>query len=802
MHALWLSAVMCTAGGCFGISQNPSYFPRLLPTGDIIRTHAKPPGWGYFTNFDPHACRLEVRPLEGTNPVRTSHVLIATVYDGEGVPRRNRRVEWMVEGVGNIVEVDESGYFPGRGYKVDNKYAVSYTDYCEHTITRGTPDPKDDFVIRPGQSWCVVSSAVEGDTHVTVYAPEIANWQAHKVVVNKHWVDAEWVLPPPAANRAGTEHSFVTNVFRHTDKKPLANYRVRYRILDGPPAMFIPSRSQEAVAVSDLSGNAGATLAQLSPQPGINRIGIEIIRPPDPTSPSGSGIIIGRGGTTKEWLAASITVNKSGPATAAVGQEIPYTIAVRNNGRVESQAITLREATPEGLQYVRSEPPAVAEGNQLAWTLAPLAPGQAHNVQVTFQANRVGPVTNTVIATTADGLRAEHSATTEVTQPQLNVSKVGPVAGVVGTPITYQITVTNSGTGPATNVVLSDDFDAGLEHDSRANPVELRLGTLGPNETRTIPLALTPRQTGQLMNRVTVTADGGLRAQAQHPVNVQQARLTIQMTGPERRYVDRPAVFDIRVSNTSDIPLSNVVVRNLLPPELAFVSATEGGQLSERQVVWNLGALAPRQERVLQVTARCLRIARQAVNVAIASADPGIQERAEAGLEILGLPAFRLEVIDVDEPVELNGRTSYKISVTNQGSLPGTGVEIVALAPPQMRVLDARGPTQARVGEATAEGQQIVFPAVESLAPGQTLNYAVDVQAVQAGTARFRVELRATTLERPVVEEEPTTIYAPGNGPPPRDGAPATPPGPATPPPAPAPAESGTGSAPSPSPPP
>src|SRR5689334_23076175 len=72
--------------GCFGVSQNPSYFPSLLPTGDIIRTHARPPGFSYFTNFDPHACRLEVRPLDATNPVQTQHVLIATIYDDKGKP--------------------------------------------------------------------------------------------------------------------------------------------------------------------------------------------------------------------------------------------------------------------------------------------------------------------------------------------------------------------------------------------------------------------------------------------------------------------------------------------------------------------------------------------------------------------------------------------------------------------------------------------------------------------------------------------------------------------------------------------
>src|SRR6266446_1406187 len=131
---LLAGAGLSSVSGCFGVSQNPSYFPHLLPTGDIIRTHAKPPGFGYFSNFDPHAVHLEVRPIESTNPVRTQHVLIATVYDEKGQPRRDRRVEWMLEGVGNIVEVDESGLFAGRGYKVDNKYAVSYTDYCEHTL--------------------------------------------------------------------------------------------------------------------------------------------------------------------------------------------------------------------------------------------------------------------------------------------------------------------------------------------------------------------------------------------------------------------------------------------------------------------------------------------------------------------------------------------------------------------------------------------------------------------------------------------------------------------------------------------
>src|SRR3712207_8109044 len=39
-----LAAGLCLLTGCFGVSQNPSYFPYLHPFGDVIQTHAKPPG--------------------------------------------------------------------------------------------------------------------------------------------------------------------------------------------------------------------------------------------------------------------------------------------------------------------------------------------------------------------------------------------------------------------------------------------------------------------------------------------------------------------------------------------------------------------------------------------------------------------------------------------------------------------------------------------------------------------------------------------------------------------------------------
>jgi uncharacterized repeat protein (TIGR01451 family) len=757
-----LAAACLLLSGCYGVSHNPSYFPySLTPFGDIVRTHAKPAGPGAYGNFDPHAVRVEVRPLEGVSSVRRHYVLLATVYDEKGEPRRDRRVEWMLEGAGNIIEVDESGFGPGRGYKVDNHYAVSYTDYREHHVTRGNADPADDFVVRPGQSWCVISAAVEGDTHVSVYCPEIYNWDHNKVVVTTHWVDVAWAFPRPAVARAGAENALTTSVLRVTDKQPLAGYKVRYRILDGPPAVFLPARTQEYVATSDLAGNAPVALAQLGPAAGVNKIGVEVIRAPDPTRPSDAGLTLARGETTVSWQAPVITLDLAAPPTVIVGQDLTYTIALNNAGEVESRAMTVRAAVPEGTQYVGSDPAAVAENDGLVWTLGELAGKQARTLTATFRTTRVGAVTAKVRVETAEGLRGEKSATTDVTaqpRPALKVSVEGPAAGAVGAPVAYRITVSNPGTGPATGVVLNAKFDDGLEHESKVNPVETAIGTLAPGESKAVPLALTARRAGELTTVVTARADGGLSDVGRQTVAVKRAEVSLRNTGPAWRYVGRPADWSIEVANKGEVPLTNVVVRDDLPPELAFQKASDGGTAQGGRVKWAVGALAPGEKKALTLTTVCQALAPRAVTVAAVTADPGIDAKAEAALEIRGLPAVRMKVADRDDPVEVGKQTGYRVEVTNQGSLAAGDVQVVAVVPDEMAVLDARGPTAAKV-----DGQRVTFPPVASLAPGQALTYTIEVRALKAGTAYFRAELTTSTLTKPLVEEESTSVL-PTNG--------------------------------------
>lgn len=738
--------------GC--LAQNPSKFPYFLPFGESIQTHAKPPGKGYFANFDPYACRLEVRPKEASIGVGQSQVLIATIYDASGQPRRARRVEWMLEGKGHIIEVDESGYHAGRGAKINNQYGYSYTSYFEHLIDRGNSNPTDDFIIRPGQTWCVISSPIEGDTQVTVYAPEIFDWDKHKVIVQTHWVNAGWIFPPPATCRGGSVCYLTTNVYRLSDKQPLAGYRVRYTVLDGPPCFIAGTQDRVGEVATDFLGNAKIGFKQQGAQAGVNRIGIEVIRPPDPTA-LGPGIILGRGESSIEWTAPALAFKKSGPPTAAIGQTVVYTLTITNNGRVDSEPLTVYESLPDGMSFVGSSPQANRDGAQLVWTIAPVPAGQSASIQVSLRADRLGSITNVASVRSPDGLTAEDSLTTVVAAPGLSLTKTGPQTALVGEPINYVITATNTGNGPATNIIIRDQFDAGLAHASGTGPLDLAPFNLAAGESRTFDLSLTAQREGVFVNRASASADGGLTANAEHPVTVTQPKLKLAVTAPKAKYVRSRVEWTISVANPNSTPLNNVNVRSQLPSEVSYLDASDGGRPEGSAIVWSFPTLAPGEEKKLRVAGRADRVTARAINRVSVTAAPSIDDLAEAAVELRGAPALLVEMVDTKDPITVGERTSYDIRVSNTGTLVTGGIQLVAIVPPEMQFIKATGP-----GGSVAEvqGNRLIFPVQDGLIPENALSYTITLEGVKAGDPRLRIELKSNLSPDLIVEEEPTTV--------------------------------------------
>ena len=85
---------------------------------------------------------------------------------------------------------------------------------------RGTPQTIDDVPLQRGQSWVSVTSPTEGTTHVTVLAPDAANWDQRRQTATIYWVDVEWTLPGQTIVQAGQPQVLTTTLRRRSGKPP------------------------------------------------------------------------------------------------------------------------------------------------------------------------------------------------------------------------------------------------------------------------------------------------------------------------------------------------------------------------------------------------------------------------------------------------------------------------------------------------------------------------------------------------------------------------------------------------------
>jgi uncharacterized repeat protein (TIGR01451 family) len=603
--------------------------------------------------------------------------------------------------------------------------------------------------------------------------------------IGQHIGSPAWTFPPPQSAPSAATVALTTEVFRKSDRQGLEGYRVRYRVLDGPPGVFEPGQAMEATLPTDQAGRATVSLTQTLTVQGRTRISVEILRASD-NDPSRA--VLAANETVIDWQLGTLTLQESCPPTVLVGQEVPCKLTIDNATRAPARFLTVRASLMEGMTLLRSNPPAFQDGAQLVWTLDQVPPQGKRTLEVIYQAARTGQQTGRASLVTSEGRTEERIFSVKVAprpQPHLRIESTGTSAALLarnsaslqGLPLTYQLLVGNDGTDTAANVRLLAEIDPSLENEAGANPVEWSLGTMTPGARRTATLTLKPRRGGQAAVRLTAVSEGRTVGQAQQLVDVREAGVSLRVLGPEVRYVGRPVVWNLEVKNTGAQDLTQLTVNDTLPPELEFVVATDGGQLRGREVVWTIDRLRPGVVRRLTLTTNATRLASGAINRARVLAVTTLElsgprvgqltsagaaapaytlcDQAEARIALHGLPAFKLR-LEGKGPLEVGEQATYTLEVTNSGSLPGSDVKLVGILPPQMRPLSA-GPTPYRL-----EGRQVTFQPIPTLAPGQVIRYVIQVQAVQAGDARFRAELTSATLHDAVVKENSILVHAVG----------------------------------------
>lgn len=447
----------------------------------------------------------------------------------------------------------------------------------------------------------------------------------------------------------------------------------------------------------------------------------------------------------------SLTIEKVAPPEIQVGKMAPVKIRVRNVGQVPADNVVIRDEVPEGTRLMEAnpQPNSTAEG-ALLWDVGSINPGDEVVVTMELMPQAEGPIGS--VATIA--FQASASSRSRATKPELMLTHTSAEKVMVGDSVIFRIELSNPGSGTATHVVLEENVPAGLSH-STGDELKYEVGEIRPGQTRKLELKLNAAKAGFVTNTLVARADAGLMVKDTIELEVVAPQLEVGVKGPVRRYLEREATFTVSVSNPGTAAAKNVELIAQLPQGLKFVSLNNSGHYDRGRhaIIWSLEQLPSGEMGKAQFKAIPTAMGNYRIR-AIAKADRELTSSQEHALAVEGLAALYFGLVDQTDPIEIGGRTTYILTVENQGSKTATNVRFVASVPPGLTAIAADGATPGVIRE-----QTIVFEPIERLAPKAKTSFRIVVKGAVAGDHKLRVDMTSDEISTPVMKEENTRVF-------------------------------------------
>lgn len=309
-------------------------------------------------------------------------------------------------------------------------------------------------------------------------------------------------------------------------------------------------------------------------------------------------------------LQAVLQLVKTTPAEVLLCEPIPVTFVVTNTGNGTAKNVAIVEALPEGLLTEDGK-------RQLAFDAGTLDPGRSKEFTASLRATKAGKYANKAVATSSTGLRVESArTTTTVRQPVLSIRKTGPERQYIGRPVTYEITVANTGDGVAKQTTIEEtippeatSITASSGGAVSGSKVTWQLGTIAPNQHKKVSITYTVQNAADLSSSATATAycASKVAANAQTSVVGVPAILLEVIDVGDPVEIGGQGTYIITATNQGSAPGTNIRIVCVLEDKMQCMSLSgatagtvEGGVITFAP----LASLAPRTKAIWRVVAR------------------------------------------------------------------------------------------------------------------------------------------------------------------------------------------------------
>ena len=451
--------------------------------------------------------------------------------------------------------------------------------------------------------------------------------------------------------------------------------------------------------------------------------------------------------------APSLTIEKFSPREIQVNQPADFQIVIRNVGRVPVDNVQVFDQIPVGTEFLEATPkPNQNNNRQLNWMVGTVNPGTEKRINLKLKPTKPGEIGSVAQMTFA----TRSSMRTRVTQPILEISHRTKPQVLVGDDVMIDVVVTNRGDGPAQNVLIQEDVPNQLDFRDGYREIEYEVGTLLPNQSRNVRLALRAKKAGKLQNVIFATGAGGLKSQHKLDMEVVAPKLQAKADGPTRRFMGRRAQHQFSVANNGTAAATNVDLVARLPSGLRYVNSNNKGTYDPNvhAVFWELAELQRGVTADVEVATEPIAIGSQPIKFEV-NADRNMVDKVEQPLSVEHLVDVFFDIDDVVDPIEIGSETQYRVQVVNQGTKPATNVRLTIDFPQGLKPASVDGPLDNRIS-----GQQILFTPIGSLKPGERVQFLVKGSGQAAGDHRVVLKMQTDGRSTAVAKEESTRVYS------------------------------------------
>ncbi len=382
------------------------------------------------------------------------------------------------------------------------------------------------------------------------------------------------------------------------------------------------------------------------------------------------------------------------PDPVQAGGTLTYILTVQNIGNENATNVVVTEVYDANVMYSGATPSPTYGDN--VWIFPTLNVSESKTITVTVTVNSPLPngtlLHNYVNATCDEGIFSETWENTIVgSAPEISIMKSdNPDPVQAGGTLVYILTVQNIGSDNATNVIVTETYDANVTYVG-ATPSPTYgdnvwiFPTLNVSESKTITITVavnSPLPNGTILaNYVNVTSGEGIFNQTwENTITVSPILHITKTDGRETIPAGCNDTYIIIIKNAGYTDATNVIITDVLPSNTTYLSAAPLPTSTAGQTLaWNIGTLKSLHYKLISIKVRVHSplpngtLLHNYVNI---TCDEEVKNDTYDDTTVISQPLLSIEKSDSPDPVESGDMLTYTLWINNTGNSNATNVNV------------------------------------------------------------------------------------------------------------------------------